>query len=596
MTPEQEQTRSAAPKRQHILKAILSLSVLSLLPGCSMMQTQADQARGATLNPAVAATTAETDEATAPIPKDTLYSLMVAEFAGHRHQYDVAMDLYLQQAARTGDAGIAERALRIAQYTGNNPGVAEASTIWLAADPDDPAAVQSAAQVALAQQDYDTSLRYYTRFYELTGIGQFDFFAATAATTKGADMAAVLQSLETVAVQYPQESNLWYARAIAEQALEQNAAAIRHIDEALRYNPDLLTAAIQKGRILAADGQLENAISWLGKLRRQHPDNKQIGLLYARLQLQAGKLSRARDVFADLYDTYPEDNQILLSLALLEEELSEREEAAQHFQELLERNQHQNEAHYYLGRIAEDNNDPWLALDHYQQVMNSREFLPAQLAAARVINSTEGTDEAVSYLQRQAQIYPEHASQLTRVQTDLLLSSGQTDKALQYLTDALSRHPDDENLLYTRSMVADRAGDKAMMEQDLRRILQSNPDNAEALNALGYSLTLTEGRLNEAEPLIVRAIELQPDNAAIIDSLGWLYFRQGRINDAGPLLLDAWNRMKDHEVAAHLGEWYWVTGERKEARKIWKEGLRLEPESEIILETLQRFELQPDAL
>ena len=151
-------------------------------------------------------------------------------------------------------------------------------------------------------------------------------------------------------------------------------------------------------------------------------------------------------------------------------------------------------------------------------------------------------------------------------------------------------------LSYTRSMVADRAGDKAMMEQDLRRILQSNPDNAEALNALGYSLTLTEGRLDEAEPLITRAIELQPDNAAIIDSLGWLYFRQGRINDAGPLLLDAWNRMKDHEVAAHLGEWYWVTGERKEARKIWKEGLILEPDSKIILETLQRFQLQPDAL
>lgn len=577
--------------------ALMPLALLSLLPGCSVLMPEKTAPAGLTQSEAAAsAQTTTADPITAPIAKDTLFSLMVAEFAGHRHQYDIAMDQYLQQAARTGDAAVAERALRIAQYTGHPEGVAEASTMWLAADPENPAAVQAAAQVALAQKDYDASLDYYLRFYELTGIAQFDFFAASLASIQSPDSEAALESLESVAEDYPQEPNLLYARAILEQSLGHNDEAIRHIDAALKIKPDYLTASIQKGRILSADGQLEEAIRWMRRLNRKHPENKQVGLLYARLLLQDNQLKDARSVFSDLNGIYPEDNQILLSLALLEDELGEHKRAKAHFAALIERNQSLNESHYYLGRIAEEEEEDWLALDYYQQVMNSREYLPAQLAAARVLKRVEGVDEALSYLQAQAGLYPEHASQLTRIETDLLINADRVEDALNRLTQALSEAPDDENLRYTRAMVAEKAGDKALMEEDLRHIIDLNPDNAEALNALGYSLTLMDGRLNEAEPLITRAIALQPENAAIIDSLGWLYFRQGRINEAGPLLMDAWNRMNDHEVAAHLGEWLWTTGNGSEARLIWKRGLELVPDSPVILDTLERLGVEPDQL
>ena len=595
MTPNQTPTTlSLRPRLKH---ALLPAALLILLSGCSALSTHNDappvsaNAQTDTLKPQPAASSEP-----AAIPKDTLFSLMVAEFAGHRHQYDIAMDQYLHQAARTGDAGVAERALRIAQYTGHPEGVAEASTVWLAADPENPAAVQAAAQVALAQKDYEASLNYYLRFYELTGIAQFDFFAASLASIQSPDSQAALNSLESLAQSYPQEPNLLYARAILEQSLGDNTSAILHIDAALDIKPDYLTASIQKGRILSADGQLKQAIRWMGRLNKKHPENKQVGLLFSRLLLQDNQLKEARAVFSDLNDTYPEDNQILLSLALLEDELGEHKHAKAHFGALIERNQSLNESHYYLGRIAEDEEDDWLALDHYQQVMNSREYLPAQLAAARVLNRIEGVDEAISYLQVQAAQYPEHAGQLTRIETDLLITADRMEDALERLTEALNDSPDDENLRYTRAMVAEKAGDKALMEADLRHIIERNPDNAEALNALGYSLTLMDGRLNEAEPLITRAIALQPENAAIIDSLGWLYFRQGRINEAGPLLMDAWNRMNDHEVAAHLGEWLWTTGNDTEARVIWKRGLELVPDSPVIMETLQRLGVEPGQL
>ncbi len=145
-------------------------------------------------------------------------------------------------------------------------------------------------------------------------------------------------------------------------------------------------------------------------------------------------------------------------------------------------------------------------------------------------------------------------------------------------------------------MLAERLGNMALLESDLRQIIEQNPDHAEALNALGYSLANKTDRFDEAEPLIERAIALQPDNPAIIDSLGWLYFREGKLNEAGPLLLDAWNRMNDHEIAAHLGEWYWATGDKESAYDIWAKGLELEPESEVINETLQRLGVDPSDL
>ena len=145
-------------------------------------------------------------------------------------------------------------------------------------------------------------------------------------------------------------------------------------------------------------------------------------------------------------------------------------------------------------------------------------------------------------------------------------------------------------------MLAERLGNMALLESDLRYIIDKNPEHAEALNALGYSLANKTDRFDEAEPLIERAIALQPDNPAIIDSLGWLYFRQGKLNEAGPLLLDAWNRMNDHEIAAHLGEWHWTTGDKESAYDIWSQGLELEPKSEVINETLERLGVDPSDL
>ncbi|SIS43437.1 Tetratricopeptide repeat-containing protein [Thalassolituus maritimus] len=530
------------------------------------------------------------------IPANTMYSLLVAEMAGQRQRYDVALFHYLDQARKTRDPNVAERALRIAQYIGAAGFAAEASEIWLEVEPDDPGAVQAAAQVALGRKDFDQSLDLYARFYEMTGVAQFDFYAAALLSNDEVIRSERLGALDALTPTYPESGNLVYGQALLLQSLGQDDAAIQRIDQALKLEPGLLPAAVQKARILARNQRVDEAIDWLDKLLDDHPDNKQIAVLRARMLLQLGDVREARNAFAAINRQYPNDDQIILSLALLEEELENYSEAKPLLRELLNSSDKQSEASYYLGRIAASENDPDLAISYYRQIGDSREFLPAQLAAAQLLNQEQGPDAATSYLQERSAEFPQYAGQLRRLETDILIKAGRQQEAFESVSIALEAEPGDTNLRYTRAMLAERLGNMELLESDLRQIIEQNPEHAEALNALGYSLANKTDRFEEAEPLIERAIALQPDNPAIIDSLGWLYFREGKLNEAGPLLLDAWNRMNDHEIAAHLGEWYWATGDKESAYDIWAKGLELEPESEVIHETLQRLGVDPSDL
>ncbi len=530
------------------------------------------------------------------IPAPTMYSLLVAELAGQRQRYDISLFHYMDQARKTRDPNVAERALRIAQFVGASKFAAEASAIWLEVDPDDPGAVQAAAQVALTQHTFEDSLTLYTRFYEMTGVAQFDFFAVALTTQSPDDQSAALEQLTALSSDYPEEGNLYYARALLEQSLDQPDEAIRHINKALRLAPGLLPAAILKARILAATDRLPKAIDWLEDVLDDHPDNKQIALLRAKMLLQAERMEDARDAFALINHRFPEDPQIMLSLALLDSELGYYESAREILRKLNGMGAHENESHYYLAICRAVQGDTDLALLHYRQIGESREFLPGQLAASRLLRDEQGTDAALAYLEERVAQYPQYEADMLRLSTDLLIHDKRYEEATDALNRALDQAPDDVSLLYTRAMLSERMGDLQGLEDDLRKLLSIEPDHPEALNALGYSLANRTVRFAEAEPLIEKALSLQPENPAIIDSLGWLYFREGKINEAGPLLMDAWSKMQDHEIAAHLGEWYWVTGAEDQAREVWKQGLELTPDSEVIMDTLQRHGLTPAEL
>ena len=145
------------------------------------------------------------------------------------------------------------------------------------------------------------------------------------------------------------------------------------------------------------------------------------------------------------------------------------------------------------------------------------------------------------------------------------------------------------NLRYNRSILAEMHDDLILAEKDLRIIISTDPSNAMALNALGYTLANRTNRLEEAYNLISRALELQPNEPAILDSMGWVLYRQNQYSRALEFLKAAYELLPDPEVAAHIGEVLWVTGEKEAARKIWVKAIKQAPEHKVLKETIYRF-------
>jgi len=185
--------------------------------------------------------------------------------------------------------------------------------------------------------------------------------------------------------------------------------------------------------------------------------------------------------------------------------------------------------------------------------------------------------------------YPDSAAQLTMLESQLLMDQGLNDDALATLDRAIGEDPHNSDLLYSRSLIHEKRRDIQSAEADLRSIIAADPDNSMALNALGYTLTNLTDRYDEALELIQRALELNPGDPAIMDSLGWAYFRLGRLEESADALKQAYDKFPDHEVAAHLGEVLWAQDKQEDAIRIWREGLQNNPDSAVIHETLDRL-------
>lgn len=579
---------------------ILSLFAFSL-PSCSFLpatpkvatETRSDDQHSlhysTTDLTALAPRTANADAR--PIPVETLYALLVAEMAGQRQHYDIALANYLKQAQQTQSPEIAERATRIALFVGAKRIAQQALNIWLQTDPDNPSAQQVAAQIYIEAGDYSRALGHIVKLQELTGISEYDFLVANAGLLPNEAKQELLAELQQLRQQQPRNGSLWLATGLLLQQLGQYQAALADIEKALKYSAQPLSAGLQKARLLTLLNKTNDALAWLNKLEQSYPSHKGILVLKARILLEQKRLEDARLAFTELQHSFPEDAAILLTLALINDETGHTELARENLYQLLAAQEFTNEAHYYLGRMADRDGLNDLAIEQYSQVSAGKEFLNAQLRATFLTAEEYDLGTARDYINEQKNRYPEFRSEFTRIEVELLIQASQFTTAIAVLNIALAANPDDLELRYSRAMLGERLNNLKLLEQDLKHILSLEKDNVNALNALGYTLADRTERFSEASELLHRAHELSPKNPAIIDSLGWLYFRQGDIAKAKPLLEQAFKLYPDHEIAAHLGELLWLENDHTNAIKVWQRGYKQTPDSRIIDGTLKRLQI-----
>jgi tetratricopeptide (TPR) repeat protein len=199
------------------------------------------------------------------------------------------------------------------------------------------------------------------------------------------------------------------------------------------------------------------------------------------------------------------------------------------------------------------------------------------------------TDESIAFLDKLTVEDDEQRFNVARAKGEILTEKNRYDDAMKVYDAALASGEYHSDLLYTRAMLAERMGRTDVLEKDLRTIIAKEPENSQALNALGYTLADSTKRYDEALALITRALEISPKDFYILDSMGWVLYRLGRLDEAVSYLEKARELRNDPEVAAHLGEVLWVKGDRAAAEKTWEAALRDTPNDKKLLEVIKRL-------
>ena len=562
------------------------LLAFALLQGCQSWPAREQATPVPVAQPAP--TSDETPKVYGSFSEETVFSLLSAELAGQRDRFDLALGNYVTQARKTQDPGISERAFRIAEYLGADQPALETALLWAKNAPTDLDA-QRAAAIQLARNGkYDESLVYMEKVLQGQGDTHFDFLALSAADTDESTRRGLLQSFERLLGKYPGNGQLIFGKALLMQQDGNTEGALTLLED----NPPQegeIAPILLRARLLAALDRGSEAMPLLEKNLKKIPDDKRLRLTYARMLVEQNRMDDAKVQFAILVQQYPDDDELRYSLALVCLEGKAWDEAYNYLQQLVERGSHVDSAHLNLGRIAEERGDPQAALEEYAQVGVGTDYLPAQLRQADILIANGRADEASRRLAAARDAQPDYAIQLYLIEAETLSNNDKDQSAWLVLQNALKKNPDDPNLLYTRSMLAEKRNDLVQMEKDLRAILAREPDNAMALNALGYTLSDRTTRFEEARALIERAHQINPEDPAVLDSLGWVNYRLGNLDAAEGYLRSALERFPDHEVAAHLGEVLWANGKQREARRIWGKALQEQPDSPILRSTILRL-------
>lgn len=572
------------------------LSILvALLAGCSTVPVEPEPV--STPEPIVAEPAQPQprpdpdDYPVAPFPGDSLYELLVAEVAGYRSRYDVALDKYVAAVIETRDPGVAARATRLALYLKKYPEALETVLIWAEVDPENVVAHRHAVDLLLRMDKLEPAIGHMEAVKQLGGKASFDVFAYRALGLAPKQREAVLAAITEMLDRHPGDEQLLFSKAVLLENSDQLPEALIIAEELLTVS-EKLNVIILKARVLDAMHREDDAIAYLtGAVAVPEPDRR-LQLILARMLFEEGDLEAAKVQYNNVLNVSPNDGDVLFALALIALEQEDDLQAQEHLERMVRWNRRSGEAHYYLGGIAERRSDTMAALKEYAQAGDGYEFIPAQARIASLLANDGLWEEARAHLDNLRTQKPEHRQQLILIEAQLLADRGQEQEALDFLEPILQQDPENIELLYYRAMTGQRFGQLDILEADLRRVIELDPENADALNALGYTLTDQTNRHEEALVLIEKALAIKPDEAAFIDSLGWVQYRLNNFEKALTYLRQAYEMFQNDEIAAHLGEVLWVAGDKNKANQVWQEALKLTPESEILKNVMQRFRIE----
>ena len=561
---------------------ILSLLLMSACASLNQSGSTPVEEQDVAVNPSL-----EQEDAFA----DAAYDLMVAEIALNQGDTALATERYLELSKTQQNPDIAERAVRIAVYGQDLEAAVEAAQRWIELEPDRIEARQVIAAIYIRQNNADEAFNYIDNLIETSDLEDPQLFGPLLGIlARESNVDTVLDVSKRIADKHSDRAHAQYVHGMLSAQNGRSEAALEYLDRSLALE-EIEGAHASRARVLLRLGRADEAVVSLEKAVAARPDDQNLRLTYARLLVDIKEYDRARVEFEKLLKASPDDAELLYTLGLLSLESQRLDDAEKYLMMLVRMDERDGEAQYYLGRIYENRKQYDKAIEWYEKVHLGDYQFDARLRIADMLGLAGQTDAAIEHLDAMLRGSQSNSS-LVRIYVakgELLRQARRYEEALEVFNTALEIVPANSDLLYARALVAERLGRIDQLEADLRFILKTEPDNAHALNALGFTLADQTDRYEEAYGYLKRAIEIMPDDPAIIDSMGWVYYRLGNYDKSIKLLRKALSRFDDPEIAAHLGEVLWVTGNEEEARGIWQKALEKSPDDPVLLKVMQRF-------
>ena len=556
--------------------------------------------------------------------------LLLAELSREREQFDAAVEHYLEAALISENPQLAELTAELALQA-DLPGIGlRAAQRWLELSGE-------------ANRTYLYMGIFRLRLGEI-GPAREDFGTFVAGAESAA--AAVARSIEALAEESDTEAAVVIVQGLVDShpdlaeghyglarlALRRGDydTVLAHSALAAELSPDWAEAQMLYARSLLLTGSDENGLALARQLAADEP-RLEVRLQYAELLLSTGRTGEARELLDGVLEESPGLTEAVRALAFLTLSDGDLEESRARFNEIRTDPRFRDEAFYYLGRIAEMQEEHLQAMRHYSRVVEGNNAVDAQLRVAQLLYvNLDDPDGALRHLREFGVANTQYVTDMLLGQGEILVRLGREQEAIGLLAEELQRSPDDDRLhdanvqlhliLAQDAVEEERYGEadrtlnralnsypgnpsvryaKALLYQErgrlrrsasaLEQLVEDFPDDAGFLNALGYLLTDELGRHDEALDLLRRALAAEPDNPAIIDSMGWVLFHLGDHEAALGYLERAFALFPDPEVAAHIVDTHWALGNREQALELLRESLEENADSEHLLEVQQRL-------
>ena len=530
--------------------------------------------------------------------------ILAAEFSLQNGDLLSAASTYYEVAKRSRDAKVAERAVELLMRSRRIDDAKEIAALWQISDAESARPHQVALALALTSQDEPRALDAVKRIAALPEAVRLDAIIDAArqlALHRDRDFAVKLASVFTELM--PKLAESQYALAVASTGTSNSrlGEALIAIDRALAVKPNWPQAVAVKSRLLLAKAALaktpvaeagRDAVPLLESAITINPDARELKLLLARTLFDLEKFDAARAGFLALAEDGKDDaDEMRLAATLASFQGQDWDLAEKEFTDALAADRGEPQAIlYYLARISENKKRWGEAAERFALVPRGERYWESQLRRAGAMAQDQRLLSAISHLRALTPSTPVERLTLAQTESTLWREAGDNVKAFAALDAALLIEPDNADLLYDSAMLAERIDRMDDAEKRLRRVIALQPDRAHAHNALGYSFADRNINLDEARVLIEKAHSLSPEDPAILDSLGWVAFRQNRLKDAEAYLRRAIDKFKDGEIAAHLGEVLWAQGRKADAKAVWQAQLKAQPDSDILKKTMERFE------